>query len=172
MSHTAREIIDRMIDYLENVIEKPHPAFGDMPICPFSRKARIANKIQYQVCPFSTSELHPESNFMQGILAFAQQEFCEILLVIHPDPTALTLAETHDFVDVANLQLADLGLLLFDGHPEDPFNIQGVYTRCAPYIHLTVQQQHRVKQASDLLLKTTYYDHWTPENLNYVGMPR
>jgi hypothetical protein len=94
------------------------------------------------------------------------------MLIIHPDPQALTLDQTHEFTHGLNYHLAALDILAFDGHPDDDFNIQGVFTRKAPYIHLTIQMVQKVKEASDQLLKTSYYQHWSAEHFQYVGMPR
>jgi len=48
-------------------------------------------------------------------------------------------------------------LVAFSGHPDQEFNIQGIYTRQEPYLNFTVQYNDRLKDASDLLLKTTNY---------------
>ena len=161
-----------MIDYLQNVIEQPSPVFGGLPICPFSRQARIHHRILYKLFPFSASDLDPQSELFQVIQDFGHRSEYDLMLVIHPNPQALTLEEMHDFTARLNELLQPFELISFDGHPLDPFNIQGVYTRKAPYIHFTVQTMQKVKQASDALLKTAYYSHWTQESLKLVGMPR
>lgn len=172
MDGAYSEIVDRMIDYLKLVLETSNPVFSGMPICPFSRQARLANKIFYYVYPFSSIDLKVDSVLIHEIKRFASQSNYDLMLVIHPDLHTLTLQETHNFVQALNQQLATFNILAFDGHPEDDFNIQGVFTRKAPYIHLTIQMMQKVKEASDQLLKTAYYDNWQPEHLQYVGMPR
>lgn len=172
MSYGKSEIIAQMLSYIENIIEVPHPVFGGMPICPFSRNARLANKILYKVCGFSKSDLDATSELMKWAQNFSQQHHYELLLVIHPKHDAFTLEEIRDFTNCINQQITLLGLVAFDGHPEDNFNIQGAYTRQAPYIHFTLQFQHQVRQASSLLIKTSYYSNWTHQHLTYVGMPR
>lgn len=164
------QILDRMLDYIERTIEEPHPAFGGMPICPFARKARLANKFLYQVRAFSNSDLHPDSELIASIREFGQQTQYELLLVIHPEPDALSLAAMHTFTNGVNQQINALSLIAFDGHPQDDFNVHGVYTRQAPYIHLTVQLQLQVKQASDRLRQTSYYQNWMHQHFKYVGM--
>lgn len=164
------EILEQMLDYIQQTIEVPHPTFGNMPICPFARQARLADKFLYKICAFSNSDLHSNSELVTFIQNFGQQAQYELLLVIHPEPEALDLGVMHRFTENLNRQIAAFDLIAFDGHPQDDFNVQGVYTRQAPYIHFTVQPQHRVKQASDRLRHTSYYQNWTHQHFKYVGL--
>jgi hypothetical protein len=167
------EVISCMVEYMQTHLEKPHPVFGGMPICPFARKARLENKISFQVYPFSSIEdLNQESPLLKALKEFGQSDQYEALLVIHPDKQAMTLVELRQFVDHLNDAIALTGLLAFGGHPQETFNIQSVYTRREPYINFTVQTYATVKAASDLLLKTHYYEHWSAETMKQVGFPR
>lgn len=172
MASCNSAVIDSMVAYLADVIEKPHPAFGGMPICPFSRRARLANQILYFIYPFSMADLTINTSLMQVIQDFQQSSQYEILLIVHPDCKGLSLEATHYFMQQLNQAISPQNLIAFDGHPLDDFNIQGVYTRKAPFIHLTVQHMSQVKLASDQLHHTPYYDHWTAAQLQYVGLPR
>lgn len=170
MSSSDPQVLDCMLDYIERTIETPHPAFGGMPICPFARKARLADKFLYKIYAFSTADLRSNSELMGCIQNFGQQAHYELLLVIHPEPGALSLEATHAFTNSVNQQINTLDLIAFDGHPQDDFNVHDVYTRKAPFIHLTVQPLDRVRQASDCLSKTTYYQNWTHQHFKYVGI--
>lgn len=171
MSCRDSEVLDRMLDYIQQTIEAPHLVFGGMPICPFARKARLANKFLYKVYEFSAADLSGHSELMRLIEEFGQQAHYELLLVIHPEPEAFSLEEMHAFTDSLNQQIVSSDLIAFDGHPQDDFNIQGVFTREAPYIHFTIQLRQQVKQASDLLRQTAYYQNWTHQHFKYTGMP-
>lgn len=170
MNDKDTEVLNYMLDYIQHTIEAPQLVFGGMPICPFARKARLTDKFLYKVYEFSKSDLQPHSELMTLIQEFGQQEHYELLLVIHPEPKAFNLEEMHEFTNCVNQLIVSFGLLAFDGHPQDDFNIHGVYTRKAPYIHFTVQLQDQVKQASDVLQRTSYYQNWTHQHFKYVGM--
>lgn len=164
------EIIAQMVEYMKEFLEKPHQAFQGLPICPFARKARVENRILYKVHNFSTA---PDDQVMELIREFCQEERYEVLLVLHPEAEALTPFQMQEFVVILNQKIIALGLIAFSGHPGQEFNIQGICTRQEPYLNFTVQFQQRLKDASDLLLKTTdYYQNWTAENLRDVGIPR
>lgn len=167
------EVIYHMVEYMNEFLEKPHPIFGGLPICPFARKARLEAQILYKVCRFWThTDLNPDSSVIRIINEFCQEGRYEVLLVIHPERQAMTPLAMQQFIDCLNEKISATGLIAFGGHPDDDFNIQGVYTRKEPFLNFTVQSKQLVQEASDSLLKTDYYKNWTLENLRYVGIPR
>ncbi|QLE42757.1 hypothetical protein FD723_21505 [Nostoc sp. C052] len=173
MINSDLEIINSMVEYMHNFLEKPHRAFGNMPICPFVEKARLQNNILYHIYRFSPNyDLNLNSHLIKLIDDFRTSISYEVMLIIHPDQQAMTLNESQHFVKHLNEIISGTGLTAFAGNSDDKFNIQGVYTRQAPYIHLTIQTDKSIKIASELLLKTRYYQNWSAENLKYVGFPR
>jgi hypothetical protein len=167
------QVIHLMVEYMKEFLEKPHPILGDMPLCPFARKARLEDRILYKVVRFGArGDFHPNSPVMKIISEFCQEGRYEVLLVIHPEKQAITQFQLQEFIDSLNKQISDSGLVAFGGHPDEDFNIQDVYTRQEPFLNFTVQTKQLLKKASDSLLKTDYYKNWTPDNLRYVGMPR
>lgn len=171
MDHPEQTVVQQMAAYLRDVIEQPHPAFGGLPICPFARKARLAGRISYQIYAFGTTAVAEDATLLRMIEDFCQSGQLDLMLVIHPIYDALTLQQVQAFTAALNHHLAERQLIVFDGHPLDEFQIQGVYTRQAPLIHLTVQTHQSVQQAADLLRRTAYYDSWSPAQLAYVGLP-
>ncbi|XGV94572.1 MAG: hypothetical protein ACAF41_17685 [Leptolyngbya sp. BL-A-14] len=163
------DVIATMIQYLETVLEQPHPVFGGLPICPFSKKARLQNKIFYQVLVLTMDQLQADSELRRAIALFQESKQQDVLLFISPDEQALSVDQMQVFVEQLNQSLAPLGLTAFGGHPQDSFNVQGVYTRREPYINLTVQSLEILQAASQQLARTSYYQHWSAENLQQVG---
>lgn len=173
MCDSHSEIIQRTIEYMMDFLEQPHPIFCGLPVYPFTRKARLSNQILYKVDRFDVnSSLNFYSSFIQTIQEFNQSQQYEVLLVLHPDPQALTPEQTQQFINRLNPIISSWGLIAFGGHPDEFFNIQGVYTRRLPYINLTVQAQDLLKNATETLLQTKYYHNWTSENLKDIGFPR
>jgi hypothetical protein len=168
----ADTAIAEMKDYMMNVLEKSHPTFGNLPICPFAKKFRVENKIEFQVYPFAEADLDRESDLLKLIDAFHQNPQFEVLLVIHPQVSAMTPITLEHWTQQLCQIIQPLNLIAYGGHPKDSFNIDGLYTRREPYMNFTVQTKGKLKWASDLLQHTGYYQNWSPENLNAVGMPR
>ncbi|PSB18840.1 hypothetical protein C7B65_13780 [Phormidesmis priestleyi ULC007] len=163
------EIVSHMIQYLESVLEKPHSIFGGLPICPFAKRARLQNKILYQVLPLRAVELAFNAELMYIIEEFYTKDCHEVMLVISPDVAALSVNQVAQLVANLNERLAPLKLVVFGGHPADDFNVQGVRTRQEPYINLTVQPIKGLRVASRQLKETNYYQNWSLENLQHVG---
>lgn len=168
-SNSETDTIARMVQYLETVLEQPHPVFGGLPICPFSKKARLQNKIRYKVLVLTMEQLQAGSELRQAIASFQDSRQHDVLLFISPDEQALTVEQVQSFVEQLNQMLAPLELTAFGGHPQDPFNVQGVYTRREPFINLTVQALPILQAASNQLAHTAYYQNWSAENLQQIG---
>lgn len=169
MSPRVDGVVAEMMQYLQTFVEVPHPAFGDLPVCPFARKARLDDAILFRVYPFILESLATSSDFMDEMVAFSQDPNHTILIVIHPQKEALSVSAMVDFVTALNRHLAPLDLVGFGGHPQDPFHIQGVHTRRSPYPHLSIQSTPYLQEVTPPLRKTAYYQHWTPEDLAAVG---
>jgi hypothetical protein len=65
-----------------------------------------------------------------------------------------------------------MGLEGFGGHPQDDFQIQGLYTRRGPWPNFQIIKRSLAKKASQSLWSTGYYRNWTPEQLKKNGLPR
>lgn len=165
-------VLDTMLQYMQTVLEQPNSTFGNLPICPFAQSFRLQQRIQFQVYCFNFSDLNGQSGLMQMIDAFKTNPQFDALLVIHPNPQVMTVNALEQFVDQLNQLLEAQSLVAHSGHPEDSFNINGVYTRREPYLNFTVQSPEKLKWASQLLQKTRYYENWSAENLKTVGLPR
>lgn len=172
MNESDTEIIESTLRWMTEFVELPHPVFSDLPICPFAKKARLANQILFKIERFSAlTEFDRDSAIMKSIYEFYNSEF-EIMVVINPEKTAISAPETKELIDKLNNQISELGLLAFHIHPEEDFNIDGLHTRRMPYPGFTVQVNSKLKPASDALEKTEYYKNWTAEQLKYFGIPR
>jgi len=161
-----------MTQYLSETLEQPHPAFGNLPICPFAKQARLKGQIRFFVYAFSSNDLDASSPLLNEVEQFLHLQQHQVLFIIHPDRQGIKFDQLLNFVTQLNQQLQSFRLTAFGGHPDDLFNIQGINTRQEPYPNLTIQSVEKLKQASDSLKNTRYYDNWTPDMLESVGYPR
>lgn len=153
--------IEDVLKYLEAVVEKPHPSFGDQPICPFAHKARIDGRIKFVVQELTERVLDQARWFM------TQKEF-ELLMIIHPTRNGVSLQRLDELAKLVSDNLPECGA--FTAHPDHDLCIGGVYTRREPYPSLQFIEKAHAKKASDILKKTRYYELWTEESLKYVGV--
>src|SRR5262249_20927446 len=76
------QVIKDFLAHAENFIEKPHPVFGGLPVCPFARTIRLENKIDFLVVPALGAR---ESELMALAEQFTRQDLKEVLLVLYKD---------------------------------------------------------------------------------------
>ncbi|MEG4587381.1 hypothetical protein QUA54_19510 [Microcoleus sp. MOSTC5] len=71
MNEYDTEIIESTLRWMTEFVELPHPVFSDLPICPFSKKARLANQILFKIERFSAlTEFDRDSAIMKSIYEF------------------------------------------------------------------------------------------------------
>ena len=57
-SNSAEEYLT---EWMKKFVEKPHPLLGNMPPCPFARKARLRNRIKI----VEVGPEEPDSRFLE-----------------------------------------------------------------------------------------------------------
>ncbi len=171
------DVMAEMVGWSEQFIEQAHPIFGGLPVCPFARAARLKRTIRFEVLHFAaTDPFEPDGRVMALIEDFLRDAQIETLFVIHPDKDGIGARALEAWVERLNARLAGSAgtgdLQVFEAHPDSEFSIGGVRTRRSPYPSFQVLRRSLLKDASDSLLGSSYYDHFTPEMLAAVGMPR
>lgn len=156
------KVLKEYLEYQINFIERPHPVFNSLPICPYARWARTNDKIFYNVIPF------PAEDIIKELEWFSKQTKYELYLAIDPNGTA-AIDEHKNYVENLNQNIDPLGLLAFFGHPADNFNIQGVLTRKEPFITFQVLKRVASDKYTSKLKRTKYYQNWTKEHFDYIN---
>jgi len=171
------ELIDAMLRWSEEFVEQSQPVFGNLPVCPFAKAARLRRTIRFEVMPFDGMDpLEDAGAVLTLVREFSRQPEFETLFVIHPERDRLSARALETFVSRLNARmLADASTChfqVFEAHPDSQFCVGGVYTRRGPYPSFQVLSRALLKTSSDSLLGSQYYDQFTPEMLKMVGMPR
>ena len=160
------EIVREVCQYVIDFVEQPQPKLGNLPVCPFARKARLENRIQYEVL-----ELTREGVLAQVPLFTAKPEL-HLMICVHPSRDGVSSAEVYRLVDVLNEVLPAMNLSALGGHPEDPFNIDGLYTRREPYPNVQLLRLDVGERAHQSLKNSGYSDRWreqSPGRLSQTG---
>lgn len=145
-------IIISMLNHLVHFVEKPHPAFANMPPCPFAKKARIENKIKFVVFDFSEGL----TDKLKEIIQLFPDPNYEILWVINPNKK-MPVEAVYKLIESLNDWLNPY-METFGGHPNDPYESKGVKTRREPYPNFVVQVKEELNKARSKLKNTKYYD--------------
>ncbi len=148
-------IIAEMEQHSRDFIEKPNPAFHDMPVCPFARKVRSQNQIKYVIM-----SLH--ENVLAEVQAWWHAKQYELLQVIHPSKDLPWNAYEMIVRDLEGKIPQDT--VLFSGHPHDDYSVGGVYVRRDPFPNIQVVGREHLLKSREILKSTKYYD-LTDENI-------
>jgi hypothetical protein len=161
------EIVRELTQYIIDFVERPHPKLGNFPVCPFARRARLENRIKFEVLELTR----------EGILArasmFAATLEGDLMICIHPRKEGLSSATVHGLVEMLNQVLPAMNLMAIGLHPDDPFNIDGLYTRREPYPNVQLLRLDVGEQAHLSIKDSGYYDRWTESNFRALtaGLP-
>lgn len=156
------EIVREFTQHIIDFVEQPHPTFGNLPVCPFARKARLENKIELTVMELTRA----------GILAlvpsFLAKAELDMLMCVDSRKDGLSSPEIYRLVAELNRELPAMNLMALGGHPQDPFKIDDVYTRRDPYPNVQLLRLDVGERAHQSLKNSPYYDRWTESNLRDV----
>lgn len=152
-----QEVIDEITRYMQDFIEKPNPAFGGMPVCPFATKVRIEGRIDFQIAPFSINDVKDGSEMLGKIRTLAEQDHFDIIMFVHPDKKAMTFEEL-DVIIKAVQEMVKPDFHVFSGHPDDPYQMHGIFTRRDPYPNFQVITAKLLNEAAAKLANTKYYN--------------
>jgi len=160
------EHIRKIEEYIINHLEKNNPVFSNMPACPFARKERMENQIEYFETHIGTES--PDQELIEKIRDFDTKPDRTTLILY--DPMQLCCLNTaYDFAMKLEIALADLNILAIPLHPKDPFSVQGFRTRKTPFMMMTVQRKSLIFEAKRKLLGTSYYSLWDDVEERYLN---
>jgi hypothetical protein len=142
-------VVAETVDYLTEFLEKPHPLFGNLPICPFSKKYRLSHV-----------------KWVIGSLNFdyiINYPFGDHFLLWFIDPTGIDIECVRELECKLSETLPDCVVL--SGHPQDKFELHGLATRREPYPNIQLFKKSVLRVFQDKLLKTQYYKNFSGEEL-------
>lgn len=148
------DIMTSITNYIIKFVETSHPTFKNMPVCPFAKKARINNTINYQFV-----QLNHIETYIDRITQFKKHiDKKEVLFLLGESP--ITNQEIETITDILT-ELYGNELQLFAFHPESQFEMEGLFTRRMPSPGIIVQRNTDVEIREKALKKTKYYDNLT-----------
>ena len=164
-AEAKREAISRIEEYCRTVLEKPTAAFGNKPACPFSRREREDDRVQYEF--FAILPYGPSDDVVDLLQAFAVSEQHSTLLVIDPEK-CVTVAEGVEYGRELSRRCREQRIVAISVHPDDDYAIAGFRPRQGmPYVAMLCQSAQYLQAAKQQLATTDYYQKWSAAALLY-----
>lgn len=145
-------IINNVKNWIINFVEVKTPVFGNLPVCPFARKERIQNKINYILTDLSNPD-----NVVEQINNNNFQDKSTLLLI--DTHNKLTVEEKEKFEDFINNKCTNTWCVYVLAN--ENLNFNGFYTRTNKYPLIIVTTKKEVEKAELSLKSTKYFDNWT-----------
>lgn len=159
-TQTPKEFV---IDWMKTFVEQSHPAFGDMPPCPFARQARIRDKVQFK----TLTDMEPDSNIWTEI-SNTDFDKLDVLVVICPAKRFKPHA-AHKICRQLNKTFWEQDIVVLDDHPAYKEKVAGVSMSNGKYLLYLVQRRSKLNKFSNTLKKTSdYYNNWSEKELDDV----
>ena len=162
----VNEAIEATKVYLEQVVEKPDPAFAGFAPCPFARRERISNGIMWHAQRIKPLEADEET--LQILTTFLQQNEKKSLILLDCF-SKIGYKDIVVFGRHFKRFVKELGLSALVFHPDHPYSIGGVKTRCSPYPMINLGLDKDLNKGYNVLRKTDYYSKWSLSELSKIS---
>ena len=146
------DIINNIKDWIINFVEIKTPIFGNLPVCPFAKKERIKNKINYIITDISNID-----NIIYHINQNNFEDKTTLLLI--DTHNKLTVQEKENFEDIINEKCPNNWAVYCLANENLEFN--GFKTRTNEYPLVIITDRKEVEKAEALLKTTDYFNNWT-----------
>lgn len=156
-------VLAELAEHSMAFVEKPHPQFHNLPICPFAKKARIEKQIQYEIC---TLDIH---DMLAQIESWRKTDKLSLVLVIPDKDMQLSDYLLHFELIKATLPI---DLSIFEAHPDSMHKCHGVLTRREPYPNFQIMRTEDLDIAQSQLSHSGWYEDRIGEPIVASGISR
>ena len=155
--------INKVLDYIENVLEVPRDEYSGMSACPFAKKERKSNNIYMDV-------IEGDNNFLECMDEFYESGKDNAIFI---SDIEMPGSETKSYQDSLNRELI---LNAFIHHkalcinPKDEFEVDGFNPRShSPYFLILINNQKEINLAHKKMMGTSYFDKMNAEYKKHLG---
>lgn len=149
-------------DWIEDFVTQPNPVFGDLPPCPFARKAILDGKVEFReldgAADYGTLYAHIYD------FDFEQKD----VLVLIAGAKQFTAKQTKKLAKDLNTYYMPRDVVVLEDHPDIEESIAGVKLNNGMQTLFLVQRLSKLNKFSDILKAGPYYKNWPKKNLKDV----
>ncbi len=149
-------------NWINKFITKPNPVFGDLPPCPFARKAIMDSKVEFVELP-GTADWR---TLYQLIWNFDFEEKDVLCMIAEPDH--FTADETMGIARELNDRFMPRDVVILEDHPEISEKVKHVTLNNGEYILFLAQGLSKLNRFAKILESGPYYKNWSKSYLESV----
>ena len=144
MNHAPEKVASQIEDWVMTTLSQPNKAFGNLPPCPYAKKAWLDGNVEVKM--FTSFEEFEKGPWNKEVTIYVT------------DMSAWDLQEAaHDY----NQRFP--AYLFLEEHPDLTEEVDGFLVNQGEYGMLIVQERRPLEDSRRALMKTEYYDKWSPE---------
>lgn len=129
---------------------------GKVP-CPFARNALMSNQIDWVIAP-------DEASLESVLRSLADNGLSSEVLIIGMDRGSISADKLSSLVRYVNTSvLMPNNIVALEDHPDDSEIVNGEAMNQGTWVLVLVQALDKINQASKILEKQGYYEHWSKE---------
>ena len=149
-------------NWINNFVTQPNPVFGNLPPCPFARKAIVDNKVEFQEMLGTTNY----ATLYQTIFNF-DWETKDVLCMILP-ANHFSAKETTTIAHDLNSYFMTRDIVVLEDHPKIMETVNSVKLNNGEYILFLAQSLSKLNHFSKVLESGPYYKNWSKSYLQSV----
>jgi len=153
------DISQKLLNWLEEFVEHPHPSLGNWPPCPYARQARLSNNILIN---------QGKDPYQDGLELVKNYNWDKEVVVFWYDYTLYPVTKFVADVQKLNKEIMPLNVVALEDHPNAEEYVAGVKMNFGSCALLIVQKLSKLNDAADQLRNKGYYDTWSIESLEEV----
>ena len=160
--HKKKTPTQKIKSWIKDFLSKRNPVFGDLPPCPFARKAMMDKKVEF-VELTSTADWRT----IYQLIWNADFDSKDVLCII-AGPKQFTAQQTVSMAEFLNERFMPRDVVVLEDHPEIPEKVKGVKLNNGEHILFLAQSLSKLNRFSKMLESGPYYKNWSKTYLESV----
>ena len=155
---------EKVLEYIENVLEVPRDEYSGMPVCPFAKQERESNNIYIDTISSDNDFIICMHNFIESSKNSAVFIQDDVILEKSTKRYQKFLNNILRAMDKNEWKALCI-------NPDDKLEVDGFNARSlAPCFLVLINNKKEIKKAHDIIKKTKYYDKMSKKYKKYLGV--
>jgi len=155
---------EKVLSYIEDVLEVPRDEYNGMPTCPFAKQERESDNIYIDT-------LSETNDFIICMHKFIESNKNSAVFIQEGELFEKDTKRYQKFLNniLKALDKSEWKALCIN--PDDKLEVDGFNARSlAPCFLVLINNKKEIKKAHDIILKTKYYDKMSKKYKKYLGV--